>query len=164
MTDTMREKIAQAIDPSVWEHRDECLTRREAWDSEIKVGWPDFTFEQWVNRGTGKSLKTADSVMALIEPVMEALEECRQEIAKGRPIYSDSSTLLRQAIEAKRREWFCSGVDCEPYDHGRDEGLQLALDAFDTERDRQLASQIIITALDNKARAALSPKSEKQDG
>jgi hypothetical protein len=76
--EVLREQIARAIDPSVWEHRDECLTRREAWDSEIKVGWPDFTFEQWANRGTRKSLKTADAILALIAPVMEENERLRE--------------------------------------------------------------------------------------
>lgn len=38
---------------------------------------------------------------------------------------------LRAAMEADRRQWFCSGSDCDAYDHGRDEGYELALRAFD---------------------------------
>lgn len=30
------------------------------------------------------------------------------------------------AIEAERLRHFCSGADCEPFDHGRDEGFDLA--------------------------------------
>lgn len=38
---------------------------------------------------------------------------------------------LRDAIERKRREHFCSGPDCREYDHGIDTGFDLALKAFD---------------------------------
>lgn len=38
---------------------------------------------------------------------------------------------LRSAIDNERRHWFCSGADCEPFDHGRDEGFEKAMDAFD---------------------------------
>lgn len=34
------------------------------------------------------------------------------------------------AVERERRRHFCSGDDCEPYDHGRDEGFDLALKAL----------------------------------
>ncbi|ARR55366.1 hypothetical protein HY78_18930 [Rhizorhabdus wittichii DC-6] len=35
-----------------------------------------------------------------------------------------------RAIEAARKEWFCSGADCTEYDHGRDEGFELAIAAY----------------------------------
>jgi uncharacterized Zn-finger protein len=52
--------------------------------------------------------------------------------------------MLRLAIENQQRRWFCSGSDCEVYDHGRDEGLKLALDAFDRECARQLGEIVIV--------------------
>lgn len=33
-------------------------------------------------------------------------------------------------VEARRLHWFCSGDGCEPYDHGRDEGFDMALSAI----------------------------------
>lgn len=37
---------------------------------------------------------------------------------------------LVEAIERERLKWFCSGEDCTSYDHGRDEGFDLALKAL----------------------------------
>lgn len=43
-----------------------------------------------------------------------------------------STTAQSEAVQKLvdlQREWFCDGRDCTAYDHGRDEGLQMALDA-----------------------------------
>lgn len=44
----------------------------------------------------------------------------------------DAATVERckAAISKLRQSWFCAGDDCSQFDHGRDEGLQLAQDAL----------------------------------
>lgn len=68
------------------------------------------------------------------------------EPSEGRDLLAPVS-MLRAAIENERRQWFCSGPDCEPFDHGRDDGFELALAAFDKERSRQIEQRLSIAAL-----------------
>jgi hypothetical protein len=61
-----------------------------------------------------------------------AVEYIRADIAedeKRAAVAAERVRLVAQ-IEAKRRHWFCSGDHCEPYDHGRDEGFEMALAAI----------------------------------
>ncbi len=59
-----REDVARIIDPEVWANRDLDAERRAEWESDIRHGWGDVTFEQWVERGTERSLAKADAIIA----------------------------------------------------------------------------------------------------
>ena len=60
-----REAVARIIDPDLWAQRDADLLRRDAWETDIKPGWGDLTFEQWAKRGTSYSLDKAGAILAL---------------------------------------------------------------------------------------------------
>ena len=70
MTDNLLERVARAIDPKTWAHRDTDLTRRDEWEREIKLGWGETTFEQWADRSIGKSM---DQARAAIDAMGEDL-------------------------------------------------------------------------------------------
>ena len=49
--------------------------------------------------------------------------------AQPDPDHSDWNAAI-EAVENERKRWFCGGDDCDAYDHGRDEGFELALKAL----------------------------------
>tara|TARA_R100001530_G_scaffold53093_1_gene39217 strand:+ start:1089 stop:1343 length:255 start_codon:yes stop_codon:yes gene_type:complete len=48
------------------------------------------------------------------------MEEVSRDYKKA---LEDALNLLRE----RQREWLCTGDDCSPFDHGRDEGLEIAI-------------------------------------
>lgn len=52
-----------------------------------------------------------------------------------------------EAVASLQRKWFCYGKDCSPFDHGRDEGLQMALDAVKAVASRQTETDALAAEL-----------------
>ena len=62
------EQMARIIEPTRWEYRDSCLSRREEWEKGYAVVWPALTFEQWASRGIHESMEKARAIAALFKP------------------------------------------------------------------------------------------------
>lgn len=79
----------------------------------------------------GFSFETLNCPESLFARLKMAAREAAYLAALRAPV--ERKGVLEEAaniVDAERHKWFCSGPDCSPYDHGRDEGFEMARDAL----------------------------------
>jgi hypothetical protein len=114
-----------------------------AWTSAETLRWMEAGGSQigaiqteWMQDGVPVPLYTADQVKELTDRLEKAEGDAGAALHRSLTLAVRATTAeaalaeARKVIEREKTKWLCSQEDCTPYDYGRDEGLEIALDAI----------------------------------